>query len=76
MGAALEFVETGKNGWLIESGNEDAILKAMRAAVVAGKPALRILSEGAVASIQHHTLPKGAARFKTYVREGIQSWTV
>ena len=75
MGAALEFVETGKNGWLIEPGNEEAILNAMRAASTATPTSLDDLSKGALASIKHHTLARGAARFKTYVREGIQQWT-
>jgi len=75
MGAALEFVETGKNGWLIQSDSEDAILNAMRAAATAPKTTLKNLSAGAVASIQHHTLSKGAERFKTYVLEGVQSWS-
>ena len=75
MGAALEFLQTGKNGWLIQAESEHAILDAMRDATVATKVTLNSLSQGAIASIQDHTLAAGAARFKSYVREGIQEWT-
>ena len=30
MGAALEFIQTGVNGWLIPASDESAILQAMR----------------------------------------------
>jgi len=73
-GAALEFVETGKNGWLIESDNEEALLTAMREAASDTKSTLTTLSKGASASIENHSLALGAARFKSYVRDGIQGW--
>ena len=75
MGAALEFVKTNKNGWLIKSDNEEAILKVMREAVSAPKSTLNNLSHGAIESVENHSLALGAARFKSYVREGIQDWT-
>ncbi len=74
MGAALEFVETNKNGWLIKSDNEEAIVNVMREAVSAPKSTLNNLSQGAIESVENHSLTLGAARFKNYVREGIQDW--
>jgi glycosyltransferase involved in cell wall biosynthesis len=74
MGAALEFVETGTNGWLIHANSENAILDAMRAAALASHSVLNNLSQAAITSVQAHTLAQGAARFKSYVCEGIQGW--
>jgi glycosyltransferase involved in cell wall biosynthesis len=71
MGAALEFVETGRNGWLIPAGDEDALLCAMREAAVMP---LRELREGAVESVSGHTLQSGAARFCRFAQETIESW--
>jgi len=73
-GAALEFLETGKNGWLIESDNDEALLNAMREAASVSHATLGILSKGASASVENHSLDQGAARFKSYVRDGIQQW--
>jgi glycosyltransferase involved in cell wall biosynthesis len=63
MGAALEFVETGRNGWLIRAGDEGALLDAMREA--ASLP-LAELSCRARESVSEHTLRNGAMRFVEY----------
>ena len=60
MGAALEFVETGRNGWLVRGGDEDALLNAMREAMVSDVAAL---GRQARESVSAHTLQNGAARF-------------
>ena len=71
MGAALEFVETGRNGWLIPAGDEEALLSAMREAAV--KP-LRELRERALESVSGHTLKSGADRFCRFARESLEAW--
>ena len=63
MGAALEFVRTGRNGWLIPAGDEEALLRAMREAAVCELP------DGARASVSEHTLKNGAERFLCYAQE-------
>jgi len=63
MGAALEFVRTGKNGWLIPAGDEEALLRAMREAAVGELP------RGARESVSEHTLENGAERFFRYAQE-------
>jgi glycosyltransferase involved in cell wall biosynthesis len=68
MGAALEFVRTGKNGWLIPAGDESALLGAMREAAVGQLPA------GARESVSEHTLENGAERFTRYARGAISRW--
>jgi len=68
MGAGLEFVRTGKNGWLIRADDEEALLKAMREAAVGELP------NGARESISEHTLENGADRFARYAQETIANW--
>jgi len=68
MGAALEFVRTGKNGWLIAAGDEEALLCAMREAAVGELP------QGARESVSEHTLENGAERFSRYTHEVIAGW--
>jgi glycosyltransferase involved in cell wall biosynthesis len=71
MGAALEFVETGRNGWLIPAGDEEALLRVMREAAV--QP-LRELREGALESVSGHTLGNGAARFFKCAQAAVENW--
>jgi glycosyltransferase involved in cell wall biosynthesis len=62
MGSALEFVRTGRNGWLIPAGDEEALLNAMREAAVGELP------NGARESVSEHTLENGAERFVRYAQ--------
>ena len=68
MGAALEFVETGRNGWLVPAGDEEALLRAMREAAVLP---LGELSRRAQESVSEHTLANGAARFFQFAKHGL-----
>jgi glycosyltransferase involved in cell wall biosynthesis len=65
MGAALEFVRRGRNGWLVPAGDEEALLGAMREAAVDELP------QGARESVREHTLENGAGRFFRYTQEAI-----
>ena len=76
MGAALEFVETGRNGWLVPAGDEDAILNAMREAALLADDELNRLRVEARESVSAHTLRNGAARFVDYAREAIDGWSL
>ena len=71
MGAALEFVETGRNGWLIPAGDEEALLRVMKEAAV---QSLRELREGALESVSGHTLGNGAARFFKCAQAAVENW--
>ena len=73
-GAALEFVETGRNGWLIPAGDGDALFNAMREAVTISSSTLAKFSESARQSIANHSLEQGASRFKEYSAEVVSSW--
>jgi glycosyltransferase involved in cell wall biosynthesis len=71
MGAALEFVENGLNGWLVPAGDEEALLAAMRDAAVMplGEMGCR-----ARESVREHSLHNGAARFFEYGERVISQW--
>ncbi len=74
MGAALEFVETGRNGWLVPAGDEEAILNTMRAAVLMADDELQRWRGKARESVSEHTLHNGARRFMSHARETIDCW--
>jgi len=67
MGAGLEFVRTGKNGWLIPAADEEALLNAMREAAVNELP------KGGRESVSEHTLENGADRFFRYATRCVVS---
>jgi glycosyltransferase involved in cell wall biosynthesis len=68
MGAALEFVETGRNGWLIPAGDQGALVHAMREAA---SSELAQMGRHARESVSAHTLQNGAARFVRCAREAL-----
>jgi len=68
MGAALEFVRRGRNGWLVPAGDEEALLGAMREA------AMDELPKGARESVREHTLENGAGLFSRYGHEIVAAW--
>ncbi|HET7113863.1 MAG TPA: glycosyltransferase family 4 protein [Pyrinomonadaceae bacterium] len=71
MGAALEFVETGANGWFIPAGDEMAILAAMREAASLTNAEMAQRSQRARESVKEHTLRQGSERFARFARETI-----
>ena len=72
MGAALDFVESGVNGWLIRAGDENALVGAMREAALL--PTLSEMSCRARESVSAHTLRNGARRFLEYAQRVISHW--
>ena len=76
MGAALEFVETGRNGWLIPAGDQRALVDAMREAAGLSSSELEQMGRHARESVSAHTLENGAARFVHCAREALTGWNV
>jgi glycosyltransferase involved in cell wall biosynthesis len=74
MGAALEFVKTGHNGWLIPAADEEAIFTAMREAALLPRNELAELGLRARDSVSMHTLQIGAARFFHCAQEVVAGW--
>ena len=71
MGAALEFVQTGVNGWLVPAGDEMSILFAMREAASLTNEELAERSQRARESVKEHTLQNGSQRFVRFARQTI-----
>lgn len=71
MGAALEFVRTGVNGWLIHAGSEVAVIEALREAAALSDAELGESGRRACESVSGHTLSHGAERFARYAREAV-----
>ena len=75
MGAALEFIETGRNGWLIPAADEDALFSAMLEAALLPQRELIELGRGARESVSAHTLHTGATRFVNFAQQAIEGWS-
>jgi glycosyltransferase involved in cell wall biosynthesis len=74
MGAALELIKTGRNGWLIPAGDEAAIYTAMRNAAMLSPTELSQLSCNARESVIEHSLEQGAERFIHAARDAYSQW--
>jgi glycosyltransferase involved in cell wall biosynthesis len=74
MGAAIEFIEDGHNGWLIPAGDETALYTALREAALMTPARLKELSQTARESISGHSLRQGAERFVRAAREACENW--
>jgi glycosyltransferase involved in cell wall biosynthesis len=71
MGAALEFVRTRVNGWLVPASDEMAILEAMREAARLEDDELAGFSHRARDTVDEHTLKHGSEKFVRFARETI-----
>ena len=75
MGAALEFLENGRNGWLIPAGDQRVLVNAMRDAAQLSSSELEQMTRHARQSVSGHTLQSGAARFVHCACEAVNGWT-
>lgn len=75
MGAALEFLESGQNGWLVSASDEDAIFQAMRQAALLSSNELAALGRAARESVRDHTLANGATRFIRFAHHAVADWS-
>jgi glycosyltransferase involved in cell wall biosynthesis len=73
-GAAMEFVQPGRNGWLVPPDHEEAVYRAMRQAVTLSDEQWHDMSRLAVHSVSSHTLSHGAQRFIAAALDAIDSW--
>lgn len=71
MGAALEFIRTGTNGWLIPAGDEDRIFTAMSEVARSSDSTLAQLSQRARQTVSEHTLRHGVDRFVRYAQQAL-----
>jgi glycosyltransferase involved in cell wall biosynthesis len=74
MGAAIEFIETGRNGWIVPAGDEDALFSALREAALLPPTRLAELSRRARESVSEHSLQHGAERFIRAAHDVFANW--
>ena len=73
-GSGVEFIKSGKNGWLIQAGSESQLLGALRKAARISDVELQTMSQHATTSVNAHSLDHGVARFHAAADAAIQNW--
>lgn len=73
-GAALEFLETGRNGWLIRAGDGDALHAALRQAAMLPVGQLEAMAVAARQTVREHSIERGATRFIAAARAAVARW--
>lgn len=63
MGAAIDLVKPGENGWCVKANSEQALAAALAEAVSMPGEELARMSRAAIESARNHTLKEGARRF-------------
>lgn len=71
-GAAIEFVRTNENGWLIPPGKPAPFRDALRAAAALSSAELQRFSDAARAAVSQHQLADGVARFRDAVAGSLE----
>jgi len=68
MGAAVDLLHDGTNGWTVSAGNYDQLYSAMGKALALTNQEMSRMSAAAVHSIANHTLDDGVSRFEQAVQ--------
>lgn len=76
MGAALDLLKNGENGWSIKADDLPGLLVALENAATLGDDGLERMSVAARCSVQDHSLDHGAKRFAAACRSAIENWTL
>ena len=63
VGAAVDLVTRGRNGWIVPSGDVDSLFQSMRSAARLSPEEWSGMSTAARCSVTSHTLAAGATRF-------------
>lgn len=72
-GAAVEFVESGMNGWLISPNDGEAVYRALHEALTVTDEHLAQMSASAVATVRNHQVENGAHAFIAAVMQAMKS---
>lgn len=73
-GSAVEFIESGTNGWLFDAHEPAGLVRALREVASLDATTLARMSAAALESVAHHSLQDGAARFLQAAEDAIQGW--
>lgn len=74
-GAALEFIRSGENGWIVQAGNEKSLYKAMKKAALLSCEEKTKLSLAARSSITGHLLKNGVKKFQKAAFVTLSVWS-
>jgi glycosyltransferase involved in cell wall biosynthesis len=74
MGAAIDLLHDGINGWSAEAGNYDNLRTALEKALALTGPQLKRMSAAAIESVAHHALADGVRRFEQAVSGTLAVW--
>lgn len=73
-GAALEFLEDGKAGWLVAAEDEKAFEEAMERALLLPEVEFQAMQAAARAAVAHNGLDEGVRRFTEASRDVLEHW--
>lgn len=74
MGAAIDLIVSGENGWLIEAGNLGGLVPALREAACLSPEELQRMSGNARLVAENHSLDQGVTRFLSGSYEAAAKW--
>lgn len=75
MGAALDLLKDGVNGWIIEPDDLPGLVAVLQKVAKLGKNDLRGMSSAARHSVEKHGLAHGARRFVRACYAAVENWT-
>ncbi|MCB1227487.1 MAG: glycosyltransferase [Verrucomicrobiales bacterium] len=73
-GAALEFLEDGRAGWLVDAGSEQAFEDAMERALLLPEDEFKMMQTAARAAVAHNGLDEGVRRFTEASHDVLEHW--
>lgn len=74
MGAAVDLLRDGVNGWIVPAGDYDQLHSAIGKALALANRELGRLSVAAMDSVANHTLADGVRRFEQAVQGSLAAW--
>lgn len=74
MGAALDLLRNGENGWLVGAGDESSLERALERAACLDEVTLRAMQRSARTSVVGHSLDRGAELLSEACRDAVEKW--
>lgn len=76
MGAAIDLLSDGINGWSVEAGDQENLRLALEKALALSDQDLKRMSVAAADSVANHSLADGVRRFEQAVAGTLIAWNV
>lgn len=74
MGAAIDLLVNGINGWITTAGSEQSLREALHAAASLSDQELDGMASAALNSVESHSLTAGAAKFVAASAAALEGW--